>query len=84
MLTFAEFLSLARTYSRIPVVRTLSSDLLTPVAAFLRVAAKEKNAFLFESVHGGENVGRYTFIGIRPPETLVAKAGKSSSMRPSG
>lgn len=76
MLTFAEFLSLARTYSRIPVVRTLSSDLLTPVAAFLRVAAKEKNAFLFESVHGGENVGRYTFIGIRPPETLVAKAGK--------
>jgi anthranilate synthase component 1 len=70
-----DFLVLAHSYPRIPLIKTISSDLLTPVAAFLRVAAKETKAFLFESVHGGENVGRYTFIGMRPYQTLVARTG---------
>src|SRR5262249_25055199 len=41
-------------------------DLQTPVSAFLSLAAGEKHAFLLESVEGGEKVGRYTFLGIRP------------------
>jgi anthranilate synthase component 1 len=75
MLTFDEFRKLAADYTLIPVARTISSDLLTPVAAFLKVAAKEKHSFLFESVHGGENVGRYTFIGVRPFLQLCAFEG---------
>lgn len=76
MITFAEFSSLAEDHTLVPVARTVSSDLLTPVAAYLRVATGEKQSFLLESVHGGENVGRYTFIGVRPYRTLTAKGDR--------
>src|ERR1700678_2945883 len=61
-----EFLKLSRTHSRVPVDRTVTAYLETPVSAFLRIAADEPEAFLLESVEGGEHVGRYTFIGIQP------------------
>ena len=67
-----EFTDLARTHTLIPVSRAVAADLETPVSAFLRVAAHEPEAFLLESVEGGETVGRYTFIGIRPFRTLTA------------
>ena len=50
----------------IPVVKTVSADLLTPVSAFLKIAANEPESFLLESVEGGEHVGRYTYLGTRP------------------
>ena len=49
------------------------ADLETPVSAFLRIAAKEPEAFLLESVEGGEHVGRYTFIGIQPYKKIVSR-----------
>jgi len=70
----SEFKKLARAHTLVPVYRTLTADLETPVSAFLRVAAAEPQAFLLESVEGGEKVGRYTFIGIRPYKTLTAHA----------
>jgi anthranilate synthase component 1 len=69
----AEFLQLARTYTLVPVVRRLTADLETPVSAFLRLAASEPECFLLESVEGGEKVGRYTFIGVRPYQRVVAR-----------
>jgi anthranilate synthase component 1 len=69
----AEFLRLAATHSLVPVYRTLTADLETPVSAFLRLAADEPQSFLLESVEGGEKVGRYTFIGIRPYRTILAR-----------
>ncbi len=69
----AEFLRLARTYTLVPVVRRLTADLETPVSAFLRLAASEPECFLLESVEGGEKVGRYTFIGVRPYQRVVAR-----------
>jgi anthranilate synthase component 1 len=71
-----EFQKLAREYSLVPVTRTVAADLETPVSAFLRVAAEEPEAFLLESVEGGEQVGRYTFIGIRPYKKMIAKGGR--------
>src|ERR1700683_1097463 len=65
---------LARTHTLLPVTRTVAADLETPVSAFLRVAAKEPEAFLLESVEGGEHVGRHTFIGIRPYRKRTANA----------
>jgi anthranilate synthase component 1 len=65
-LDLTRFLDLARTHRAIPVAHVLPSDLLTPVAAFLRLAQNEPYAFLLESVEGGEHVGRYTFLGVRP------------------
>ena len=69
----AAFSALAKTHSLVPVYRTLTADLETPVSAFLRVAAAEPEAFLLESVEGGEQVGRYTFIGIRPYKKIVSR-----------
>ncbi len=71
-----EFQKLAREHSLVPVTRTVAADLETPVSAFLRVAAEEPEAFLLESVEGGEQVGRYTFIGIRPYKKMTAKGGR--------
>jgi len=70
---FREFAALARNATLVPVVRTVNADLLTPVSAFLSVAAKEPRAFLLESVEGGERVGRYTFLGSRPYLVLTAR-----------
>ena len=46
-----------------PVVDTLSADLLTPLAVYLKLSANSKYSFLLESVEGGNNLARYSFIG---------------------
>ncbi len=51
----------------------VNADLETPVSAFLRLAQGEERCFLLESVEGGERVGRYTFIGVRPFRTVTAR-----------
>jgi len=68
-----EFLTLSRKHSLVPVYRTVTADLETPVSAFLRIASEEPEAFLLESVEGGEHVGRYTFIGVQPYKKMVAR-----------
>src|SRR5262245_27841462 len=72
---FAEFRRLAKNASLIPVIQSVSADLLTPVSAFLAIAGGERHAFLLESVEGGEKIGRYTFLGVRPYMTVVAREG---------
>jgi len=68
-----EFLALARNHTLVPVCRTLTADLETPVSAFLRAAWGERECFLLESVEGGEQLGRYTFIGLAPFKRIVAR-----------
>jgi len=68
-----EFQRLTRAHSLVPVYRTVVADLETPVSAFLRIANDEPEAFLLESVEGGEHVGRYTFIGIEPYKKMVSR-----------
>ena len=63
---FKEFSRLAGSATLVPVVKSVSADLLTPVSAFLAIAEKEPYAFLLESAERGEQVGRYTFLGVRP------------------
>jgi anthranilate synthase component I len=63
---YKEFSRLAREATLVPVVKSITADLLTPVSAFLAVAAAEPDAFLLESVERGEQIGRYTFLGARP------------------
>src|SRR5437870_10091625 len=63
---FKEFSRLAHGATLVPVVKSISADLLTPVSAFLAIAEDEPDAFLLESVEGGEKIGRYTFLGVRP------------------
>ena len=63
---YKDFSRLAREFTLVPVVKSVTADLLTPVSAFLAIAANEPDAFLLESVERGEQIGRYTFLGARP------------------
>lgn len=47
-------------------VETMPADLLTPLAVYLKLAESNEHSFLFESVAGGEQVARYSFIGADP------------------
>ncbi len=67
-----DFERLAAAHTLVPVYRSLTADLETPVSAFLRLADGEPECFMLESVEGGERVGRYTFIGVRPYKKIVA------------
>lgn len=62
---FGTFCQLASSGKLVPVYRRLLSDSLTPVSAFARLD-DGKDAFLFESVIGGEKVGRYSFLAVEP------------------
>ncbi len=59
----------------IPVCKDILGDLLTPAAAFLRVAQGRRRVFLLESVEGGERLARYSFIGWDPFIVVGAKGG---------
>jgi anthranilate synthase component 1 len=50
----------------VPVYRTLLADLETPVSVYMKLAQAGNIAFLLESVEGGEQVGRYSFLGVNP------------------
>lgn len=62
--------------SIIPVHRQLLADRHTPVSAF-EVLGRDANAFLLESVVGGEHIGRYSFIATGPSALYVAKDGRA-------
>jgi anthranilate synthase component I len=73
---FKQFSKLAEEASLVPVVKSVSADLLTPVSAFLAISEKESHAFLLESVERGEQIGRYTFLGVRPYMRVMVREGK--------
>ncbi len=73
---YKEFERLAAEASLVPVVKSVAADLLTPVSAFLAVAANEEDAFLLESVERGEQIGRYTFLGARPYMQIRSRGGR--------
>lgn len=54
----------------VPIYRLLPADLETPVSVFLKVFREDQAAFLLESVEGGEQVGRYSFIGVNPRQII--------------
>ena len=63
---YKEFSRLSREFTLVPVMKSVTADLLTPVSAFLAIAANEPDSFLLESIERGEQIGRYTFLGARP------------------
>ena len=78
---YKEFLRLSRGATLVPVAKSISADLLTPVSAFLAVSEGEPDAFLLESVEGGEKVGRYTFLGVRPFLRLESRGAEITIAR---
>ena len=60
-----EFLKLTAQGNLIPVTRRILADLETPLSAYRKIRG-EGESFLFESVEGGEHIGRYSFVGCNP------------------
>jgi len=60
-----EFLKLAGQGNLIPVTRRLLADVETPLSAYRKIRGQGES-FLFESVEGGEHLGRYSFVGCNP------------------
>ncbi len=73
--SFEEFVELTRSSAGpvglVPVYRQLIGDTLTPVSAFCKVQEGDWS-FLFESVIGGERLGRYSFVGSGPFQRFEA------------
>lgn len=60
----------------VPVYRTLLADLETPVSVYLKLAQSGDVSFLLESVEGGEQVGRYSFLGVNPKGVITVRDQK--------
>src|SRR4030095_4644964 len=75
--SFDEFKELAQRGTFVPVYKEIVADMLTPVSAFLKLADPSDYAFLLESVEGGEQVGRYSFLGKDPFLILRSRGGKT-------
>src|SRR5689334_21352081 len=72
---FATFSRLAAGVQLVPVYRRLIGDSLTPVSAFHKLDAGS-SACLFESVIGGEKVGRYSFLTADPFQEIEARGNR--------
>src|SRR2546425_10718501 len=78
-----EFVKLAAQGNLIPVTRRLLADFETPLSAYRKIRGQGES-FLFESVEGGEHLGRYSFVGCNPravikqdgPRLAVLQNGK--------
>ena len=69
------FKQLTTEYNLVPIYREITADLETPVSAYLKVA-RGPYSFLFESVEGGENLARFSFIGTEPGEMIRTGPGE--------
>ncbi|WP_165247922.1 anthranilate synthase component I [Paludisphaera soli] len=86
--SFEDFAARAGSAACVPVYRQLVGDNLTPVSAFGRIE-RSAPSFLFESVVGGEKVGRFSFLGTEPflrfeargDQVLVTEPGNPGSER---
>src|SRR5690242_15215907 len=85
---FDEFVRWTAEAPCVPVYRQLTGDALTPVSAFRRIE-RAAPSFLFESVIGGEKVGRFSFLGTEPfltfeargPDVVIARPNDPASDR---
>jgi anthranilate synthase component 1 len=80
---FETFCRLADGVQLVPVYRRLLGDALTPVSAFHKIDAGP-TACLFESVIGGEKVGRYSFLTAGPFLQLEARGHQVTVISPQG
>ena len=72
--TQTEFLKLAGQGNLIPVTRRILADLETPLSAYRKIRGQGES-FLFESVEGGEHIGRYSFVGCNP-RAVIRQQGR--------
>jgi anthranilate synthase component 1 len=77
-----ELLSLSTQGNLVPIYRELPADLETPVSVYLKLCGHGPS-FLLESVEGGEQVSRYSFIGVEP-NALLSFNGRNVTRQSNG
>ncbi len=80
--TLDEFLTLAKQGNLIPVTRRLLADIETPLSAYRKIRGPGES-FLFESVEGGEHIGRYSFVGCNP-RAIIRQTGNQVEILENG
>ncbi len=78
--TFRDY---ARQGNLIPVYHDLMADFETPVSAYAKLRSRGPS-FLFESIEGGEHIGRYTFLGCKPRKIFRVFPDKTQILNKSG
>jgi anthranilate synthase component 1 len=73
---FQAFLTLCKPGCAVPVRVEVEADTETPVSAFIKLARGHQNAFLLESVEGGERSARFSFLGAGPRSVLRWRLGE--------
>jgi len=80
-LTFEEVRELFAQGDLVPIYRALPADLETPVSVYLKLAQADEPSFLLESVEGGEQVARYSFLGVNPSAVLTVRGRDLTEQR---
>ena len=66
----------ANGFGLVPISREVLADTETPVSAYLKIRSRAPYSFLFESVVGGEKIGRYSFLGVAPFLTFRSRGSQ--------
>lgn len=84
-----EFLEYATRGNLVPVWRELPADLETPVSVYLKLRSQANarseagsGSFLLESVEGGEQIARYSFIGVNPSRVITLSPAPPANGKP--
>jgi len=60
----------------VPIFSTIPGYFLTPSAAYLKISEGSTRSFLLESVVGGDQIGRYSWIGANPFHVIESGPGR--------
>lgn len=79
-----EYVRLAEGGGPVPVTLDVLADTTTPLGAYWKISQGETYSFFLESVTGGEQIARYSFMGARPRAVLRAKDGEATIVDSAG
>jgi len=74
-----EFSKLAVQNNLVPIYEVIKADTETPISVYSKLVG-EDSGFILESVDGGEHLGRFSFIGLRPFQTVVVRGTETVVM----
>ncbi len=75
-----QFIELAKGGNLVPVYCDLMADLETPVSVYWKLKEAAGPAFLLESIEGGSNLNRYSFIGCQPRKIIESRLGGETTI----
>ncbi len=73
--TMEEARLLARNNKMVPISLEMFADVKTPIEILKTIRAKSDNWYILESVNGGDNWGRYSFLGYNPTTAISGTSG---------